>query len=136
MNDITNYLIEKLEDDLTKEEVVYSGSVLFSDLDRLCEQVVRLSPNHPNLYKEIYRLNTCVNFNWEDQHFDLVEKQTRELIEIVRKECEFMNKEGLTQAETEDFHFCVNKLKELYEDREYDKMGSFLERVDELAEHI
>ena len=86
MDDIINYLIKKLEEDLTKEEVIYSGNILFSDLDRLCEQVVKLSPNRPDLYKNIYQLNTYINLNWEDQRFDLVERQTKKLIELVRKE--------------------------------------------------
>lgn len=94
MNDVINYLIEKLEEDLTREDIIYPGNVLFSDVDRLCEWVVNLSqffPNRSNLYKEIYRLNIYITLNWEDQHFDLVKKQTRDLIELVRKN---MTKEG------------------------------------------
>ena len=83
---IVNYLLNKLEEDLTDEGIIYSGNVLFSDLDRTCEEVVRLYPARPKLWKEIYQLNIWVNLNWEDQHFDLVKKQTNELIKLVRKE--------------------------------------------------
>lgn len=82
---IVNYLLNKLEEDLNDESIVYSGNVLFSDLDRLCEEVVKLYPRS-NLWKEAYQLNVWANLNWEDQHFDLVQKQTKELIELVRKE--------------------------------------------------
>lgn len=83
---IINYLLDKLEVDLTDEGIIYSGNVLFSDLDRVCEQVVRLFLARPNLIKEVYQLNIYVNINWEDQHFDLVKKQTNEFIDLVRKE--------------------------------------------------
>lgn len=83
---IINYLLDKLEKDLTDEGIIYSGNVLFSDLDRVCEQVVRLFVARSDLIKNVYRLNIYVNLNWKDNHFDLVNKQTNEFINLVRKE--------------------------------------------------
>lgn len=39
-------------------------------------------------------------------------------------------------ADIQDLHYCVNKLEELYEDQEYDRMKAYLERVKEITEEL